>query len=774
VRKFPVLRSKHALAFAFALSILFSPAGLAAEPAQRAVLPVTVNGVEKGDFVALLSEGDVLLRVADLQAAGVHGFAGRRETVEGQALVSLASLAPEVRFTLDSETLVLGVTVPPEWLGTTVVNLGLGRPAGVTYSTETSAFLNYALNWHDFKTFDAFGEAGLSLGGNLLTTSFTRAANSSFVRGLTSYVVDDLPRLRRWVAGDSVAAAGGLGGSVFLGGLSVSRDFDLDPYFVRYPTLALKGAVTTPSTVDVYVNGALVRREPLPPGTFDLTNLSVPTGSGTTRVVIRDAFGQEHALTNPFYASTAVLGKGLQDYSYNLGFRRDQISTESADYGPLVFMGRHRTGLTDTFTAGARLEGGKGVVSGGPDVSLRLPVGELSGAFAGSRNESETGFAGSLVYQFIGQPVNYGAFVQAFSSRYANVSLSASKDRPLLDASAFVGAQLGRRVGLTLQYSATELRDGASSRRASAAGNVSVIRDANLFVSGARTRRGGQNGNEVFVGLSYFLGAGTTASASYQRLEGAGAGSLDVQKSLPLGTGFGYRVNGTTAGEQNGGGATAQYQGPFGLYEATYQRTNGQEAKTLSVSGGVVAIGGEVFPARPVGDAFALIRVPGVGGVTGLSSNQSVGRTSPAGNLLVPELSSYYGNRIAIADKDLPLDYAVETTEKTVAPPFRGGAVVTFPVRKVQGIRGTVVLDAGGGREIVPAYGELAVEAGRTRLESPVSAEGEFYFENIPAGRHFATVTFRETVCRFPLEIPVSDRPTIDVGRLSCAAPGLQ
>ena len=141
------------------------------------------------------------------------------------------------------------------------------------------------------------------------------------MRGLSSYIVDDLPHLRRWVAGDSVAAAGGLGGTVFLGGLSVSRNFDLDPYFVRYPTLSLAGAVTTPSTVDVYVNGALVRREPLPPGTFDLTNLSVPTGSGTTRVVIRDAFGQEHALTNPFYASTAVLGKGLQDYGYNLGFR---------------------------------------------------------------------------------------------------------------------------------------------------------------------------------------------------------------------------------------------------------------------------------------------------------------------------------------------------------------------------------------------------------------------------------------------------------------------
>ena len=721
--------------------------------------------------MALLGEEDVLLRVGDLEAAGVHGFAGRRETVEGQVFVSVASLAPQVRFTLDPETLVLGLTVPAEWLGKTVVNLGLARPGGVVYSSETSAFLNYAVNWHDFKNVDAFGEAGLSLHGNLLTTTFTRAVDGSFVRGLSSYVVDDLPRLRRWVAGDSVATAGGLGGSVFMGGLSVSRDFDLDPYFVRYPTLSLSGAVTTPSTVDVYVNGSLVRREPLPPGTFDLTNLSVPTGSGLTRVVIRDAFGQEHALTNPFYASTAVLGKGLQDYGYDLGFVRDQVSTESDDYGSLVFIGHHRVGLTDTLTVGARVEGGKGVVNGGPEAALRLPVGELGGAFAVSRDDGDTGFAGSLVYRYIGQPVNYGAFVQAFSSRYANVSLNAGQDRPLLDASAFVGAQVGRRVGLTLQYTVSELRDGASSRSASLAANVALIQDASLFVSGARTRRGGQNSNDVFLGLSYFLGASTTASASYQRVEGTGLGTVDVQKSLPLGTGFGYRVNGTREGGQNGGLADVQYQGPYGLYEATYQRTSGQDAKTLSVSGAVVAIGGEVFPARPVGDAFALIQVPGVGGVTGLSSNQPVGRTSDAGNLLVPELSSYYGNRIAIADQDLPLDYDVETTEKTVAPPFRGGAIVTFPVRKVQGVRGTVVLDAGGGREVIPAFGEMAVEAGGTRLESPIGAEGEFYLENVPSGSRPAVVTFRETTCHFTLEVPVSDRPSIDLGPLRCAIP---
>ena len=41
------------------------------------------------------------------------------------------------------------------------------------------------------------------------------------------------------VAGDTVASTGALGGIVQLGGVAVSRDFSLDPYFVRFLTLDL-------------------------------------------------------------------------------------------------------------------------------------------------------------------------------------------------------------------------------------------------------------------------------------------------------------------------------------------------------------------------------------------------------------------------------------------------------------------------------------------------------------------------------------------------------
>ena len=52
--------------------------------------------------------------------------------------------------------------------------------------------------------------------------------------------------------------------------------------------------------------------------------------------------------------------------------------------------------------------------------------------------------------------------------------------------------------------------------------------------------------------------------------------------------------------------------------------------------------------------------------------------------MIVPNLMPYYGNKLGIVDQDLPLDYEIQTTEKTIAPPYRGGAVVTFPAMRMR------------------------------------------------------------------------------------------
>lgn len=732
---------------------------------------MTLNEAPRGEVLAILEGGDVLLKVRDLAGAGVTGFAGRRETRDGEEWVSLASLAPAVSFRLDLEAVTLAVTVPPAWLAPNVLDAAAGPPTGLVFASETSLFVNYALSEQDWKTWSAFGEVGLSLRGNLVYGAVSRTPDGLVVRGLTNVTRDDRLRLRRYVLGDTYAAAGGLGGAIFLGGISVSRSFDLDPYFDRYPTFSLSGAATTPSTVDVYVNGNIVKRQEIGPGPFQVTNLVPPAGSGTTRIVIRDVFGQEREITSGFYASSAVLAKGLSAYTYNLGFRRDDLSTDSWDYGSLSFLGAQRYGFSDAFTGEFRLEADEHLVNLGPGFAWRLPVGEIEGYVAVSREGGRNGAAASVTYRYVGRPLNWGVALRALSPHYAVLGLSADHDRPRWDGSAFLGLQVGRRTSVTVQYGAVVPRDAPSFQRLSISSTSALSRDLSLLASYARVQRGGTGGNEAFVGLSCFLGKSTTALASYGYQEGLSTGSIDVQRSLPVGTGFGYRVSGTVGDGASQAGGQVQYNAPFGRYEASIAHAGGTTASAVTASGGVVVLGGAVLPTRPVDQSFALLRVPGVPGVRGYASNQEVGRTDSEGDLLIPSLIPYYGNRIGIADRDVPMDYEIEVVERTVATPLRGGAVVAFPVRRVTNVTGRVVLVAAG-RETVPAYGELTVTGpdGKTQV-SPVGADGGFYLENLPAGGHPATVEHKETVCRFPLVVPDSSTPFVNLGTMRCTVP---
>ena len=68
-----------------------------------------------------------------------------------------------------------------------------------------------------------------------------------------------------------------------------------------------------------------------------------------------------------------------------------------------------------------------------------------------------------------------------------------------------------------------------------------------------------------------------------------------------------------------------------------------------------MAIGGGLHATRPVQESFALVRVPGMKGVRAYLSHQEVGRTNRNGDVLVPNLLPYYGNRLDIADEDVPL-----------------------------------------------------------------------------------------------------------------------
>jgi outer membrane usher protein len=773
---------RRGLLFLLALLALSGAASAQPVETERAILQLSVNQIENGEVVALLRGADVLLRVADLERAGVRAFAGRRETVAGEAYVSLASLAPAVTFELDDRALTLRLTAAPSLLATTVQDFLQSRPPGLIYTQDSSAFLNSSVSGIDFERFTWTGEGGLSIRNTLLYGTAFRDELGVLSRGITSFTVDDRERLVRYLVGDRFDSTGPLGGGAQLGGLSLSREFSIDPYFVRFPTVGLSGAVFTRSTAEVYVNGQLLRRETLPPGPFELRNLPAPVGSGTAEVILRDAFGRQQVITSPFYFTSTVLRAGVQEWSYDAGFKRDSQVTGLGEYGAWAVLARHRVGITDDLSAGARLELGADLVSGGPLVTVRLPVGEMELAIAGSRSDTEQGWAASLAYNYASRPFSVGWALRALSDHYITASLKAPEDRARLEATALVGFPVTSRSTVTLQYSHTDFRDAGPQERVSGAVSVRLTNRANMFVTASHARQPRMEPETtVFTGLTYYLGDSTTATASHEVGRHHQNSALEVQRSLPLGSGVGYRARAVRAEQDlpqvdgHSGGSTVdyqglaqlQYQGQYGFYEGIYERTGDRSATTLTAAAGIVAIGGGVHVSRPVQDGFALVQVPGVPGVRGSLNNQEVGRTDFRGALLVPNLIPYYGNRLGIADQDIPIDYSIGVTERLVGPPVKGGSVVTFPARRVQAFIGALVVEIEG-RTVIPEYGQLTVTAEGQSYESPIGHDGEFYLENLPRGRHAAVIDHKDATCRFTLEAPVSPASLVDMGTVRC------
>ncbi|HEU4686615.1 MAG TPA: fimbria/pilus outer membrane usher protein, partial [Nitrospira sp.] len=276
---------------------------------------------------------------------------------------------------------------------------------------------------------------------------------------------------------------------------------------------------------------------------------------------------------------------------------------------------------------------------------------------------------------------------------------------------------------------------------------------------------------DFFVGLGYYFGHNTTGYAFAQKQRGQGfERSLEgvrIQKSLPVGPGYGYQLEGT-AGDDPHGLGQFQYQGQYGRYDALYDSS--VKRPVLTASGALVAIGGSVHATRVVDDGFIVIRTPETPGVRGYINNQEIGVTDRRGEVVVPNnVLAYYGNRVSINDQDIPLDYRVDTTEKTVAPPFRGGALVVFPVARLQILAGTVVV-VRGAQQSVPAFGQLTVIAKDRTLDSPIGTQGEFYLENLTPGSYDATVEDESGLCRFTLTVPESSDPVLKLGEIRCHA----
>ncbi len=393
---------------------------------------VFVNTVNKGDIPILRdADGLVLVPAAQLVQWGLKIPNTNPVTVDGERYVVVSSIdGLDARF--DEKQVALDLRVAASALPGTTLNLGPQHRGEVTYPSDTSVFLNYGLNANGDDRFDQrryqfATELGARWGNwlfyNTTSEQWGDASSHRFTRLLTNAQYDDRINLRRLTVGDFFTPTFDLSASVPLGGVSFTKMYSMDPYFIQYPTAGFQTEVAFPSTVQVRVDGNLIAQRQVPPGPVDITNIAGVTGAQNVSVVIRDPFGREQVLQRPFFFATNVgLAEGLQEYSYNLGFLRRNYGIDSNDYGPLAAAAFHRYAFTDQTTLGLRGQATDSLYNIGPFGTYQSPLGIIGGGVSVGGKDGHSGVAATAAYSYTGQNVSLNLGAQYLEREYAQLS----------------------------------------------------------------------------------------------------------------------------------------------------------------------------------------------------------------------------------------------------------------------------------------------------------------------------------------------------------------
>ena len=718
---------------ALAASTPAVPAG-----AQPVVVPLTANGTPREPLRVLVHDADVWMAVEDLQAIGMlaaHVPLSRVRALAGAAWLNLSECTDLLDYRFDLGELTLQVDLQPQVMAVNSVAIG-ARSAGERKGRATSAYLNYSFTGGTGVSPGVFLEGVTSFRGHTFTGYLTHDGAGRTYRGPLTVMLNQEQSLRQVLLGDSLWSGTGLLGAVPIGGVTWQTYFAFEPGFVATPTLDMRGVATTPSTVDILVNGSLVGRQQIPAGPFQLGNIIAQAGSNNVTAIVRDAFGRETQVgSSGYYGSPLLLQPGLSTFAVSAGrIRQERIGAGPA-YGDFAAMGQGLLGITHNLTAGAgvQVSADTRVVSG--QLTTTNAAGEFSGELAHGRDGDDGGLALALSYRLGTTNWSVSANMMRRQRGFRELAWFSGLDQVLRADDLSLGRNwLG--IDWSLRFGARSTASGDRLRRLSLSATQRWTSQLTTSIELARSS-GSLADTSVFLLASYMLDPVHSAYVGVARYGGEASMTLDVVRARQEALSTGWRL---ATGWTPQGGDRQSLQvvrdTAFGDYELQAGRGGSGNYHTWRASGSLLTVGGEVGAAPPIGDAFALVRVPDGPDVPVMLEGRLAGRTGADGTLVVPGLSSYSGQRISIDADALPIDFQVGAVERRISAPLRGGELVEFEASRyrassgrlldAQGhpIAGATIALADGRRVATGTSGDFAVEGEPPRGTARVARPG--------------------------------------------------
>lgn len=540
-------------------------------------------------------------------------------------------------------------------------------------------------------------------------------------------------------------------------GVSLARNFTLQPYRVTTPTGDTSFVVQSPARVDILVNGQRIRSLRLDPGSYDISDFPVADGANDVSLVITDATGNVEVKRFPLLGDRQLLKQGLHAYAYSAGIRADKGGRDiEYDAGAPVFSGFHRYGVSETLTLGAQAQGDQDVQQVGLSALKATALGTFGLDAAASRTRRAGADAAvQLSYRLADVTArrDFSAQLRWRGDDFAALGQPNPVNPSAAEAAARYNFMLGEAVtaGIGWRY---RFGRGSGEDDWSYAFTAGRSFQKGLTLSlNAEHRR--QEGIGAFVTLTW---SPPSSPHSFQAVSDTFAQTQEARWDYRPPQDIGAPQAYAALLRQDGGGAQATggiayrgYRGEASLRHDIYRDMDGRsEERSQLLAGAALAYAeGQLALSRPVSGSFVMLRRHETLDAGAIGINPSVAqnrhekdafraRIDAFGPAVLPDATPYMYYPVRIDTRFLPVGYDIGRDLYTVFPSYRSGAVLTV------GHAGNIyaegrIIDGSG----VPAAlmgGEIRPLAGGAPQEFFTNAEGFFNITGLAPGRYVLTL----------------------------------
>ncbi|MEN8273245.1 fimbrial biogenesis outer membrane usher protein [Acinetobacter seifertii] len=572
-------------------------------------------------------------------------------------------------------------------------------------------------------------------------------SHEKWVRLDSKWQYVDPEKVRIYTLGDFISNSSDWGSSVRLAGLQWSSAYTQRGDIVTSALPQFSGSAALPSTLDLYVNQQKIYSGLVPSGPFDVKQLPFISGNEVT-LVTTDATGQQTITKKPYYFSSKILAKGINEFSVDVGVPRYNYGLYSNDYDDATFAsGAIRYGYSNSLTLSGGAEASTdGLSNVGTGFAKNLfGVGVINADIAASQYKDENGYSAliglegriskNISFNTSYRKVfdNYFDLARVSQIRYLKENQVNAESQNYLNYSALAdeiiraGINYNFYTGYGVYVGYNQIKYSDNSYKLLSA-NLSGTLNKNWgFYSSAYKDYENHKDYGIYFALRYTPSTRVNAISSVS----SDSGRLSYRQEVfvlsepQVGSfGWGGYVERNQDTHDNNASVYGSYRARAAYLTGRYNRIGDNDQVALSATGSLVAAAGRIFAANEIGDGYAVVTNAGPQSQI-LNGGINLGTTDKSGRFLIPSLMPYRENHIYLDPSYLPLNWNVKSTDQKTVVGYRQGTLVDFGAHQV--ISGLVRVVDKNNSPLLPGY-SVRING---QQDAVVGYDGEVFVPNL-------------------------------------------